>query len=69
MNEKKPIASDKQADPDWIAQTIIISTASHRELKAMCIQCGLPYQSQPSAVLRQSLKQRLIRRTETEIEA
>lgn len=45
---------------EQLAQTILISTASRRELEQMCIRMGVPHQSQPTATLRQALKQRLI---------
>ena len=45
---------------EQLAQTIMISTATRKELERMCIQLGVPHQSQPSATLRQALKQRLL---------
>lgn len=48
------------ASQEQLAQTILISTASRRELEQMCIRMGVPHQSQPSATLRQALKQRLV---------
>jgi hypothetical protein len=45
---------------ELIATTLMISTASRRELENMCSQQGVPFASQPSATLRQALKQRML---------
>jgi len=45
---------------EMIATTVMISTASRRELESMCSQHGVPFASQPSATLRQALKQRIL---------
>ena len=63
---KRTFSSDLNARREMLAQTVMISTASRRELETMCIQLGVPYDRQPSATLRQALKQRLINVTETQ---
>ncbi|MGB7182292.1 MAG: hypothetical protein WA888_07205 [Burkholderiaceae bacterium] len=53
-------AREKLQAQERLAQTVMISTASRRELETLCIQLGVPYQGQPSATLRQALKQRVL---------